>query len=122
MATYPYLPDLEACDKLEIEEDALDSGITTPFENGMIQSRARYSRIRRTFSVPFTLAPLEVKQRMSDFVRNTAVGSSGIFIYVDPNTQEEINVRFAKDKLPRYKEVGMGQGVGFDFTLELEEV
>lgn len=121
---YPYLPDLAGCEVIGIQRGPdLDPTISTPFENGMQQTRPRFPRVRRCFVVPYRYVPTAQAMDFREWIRTTLVGSSGIFVWIDPLTGEEINVRFASGKIPQITEAGYVSGyVTHSFNLELEEV
>ncbi len=123
MSSYPALPDLTGCDIVGMQEGFLDGTISTPFENGMQQTRQRYSRIRRSWTVPYRYVPLPQKVAFELWLRTVVQGSSGIFVWVEPNTGEVINVRFAANKTPQITEAGyVGSQITYSFNLEIEEV
>jgi hypothetical protein len=125
---YPALPDLGGCDAIGIQRGYQDPTIATPFESGAVQTRPRFSRVRRTFMVPYKYITPAMRTALDEFVRNVVLGASGIFVWTDPETQEEINVRFASGKLPQINEAGwvgdrVGSGaIAHSLNLELEEV
>lgn len=127
---YPNLPqfegamiDKDGCDALGRQRDREDSGLSTQFENGMVQTRPRWKRLRRRFTVPYKFATDADVLKLDEFVAETVVGSSGIFIYPDPLTNEDLRVRFKKDSLPKAIEGEIVAGiVTWSFQLELEEV
>jgi hypothetical protein len=120
---YPYWPDMHGCDIVGIQRGYLDSTISTPFENGMSQTRPRFPRVRRSFVVPYRYVSPADRGALDDFIRNSVLGSSGIFIWIDPETAEEIPVRFSPGKCPQITEAGwVSQTVVHSFNVELEEV
>jgi hypothetical protein len=121
--SYPALPDMHGCDTVGIQRGYLDSTISTPFENGMQQSRPRFPRVRRTFVVPYRYVSEADRVVLDTFIRTTVVGSSGIFTWTDPQTSEAIHVRFATGKAPQITEAGfVARAITQSFNLELEEV
>jgi hypothetical protein len=123
MADYPYLPELGECDALGIQRDTEDSTIGTQMQNGMVQTRPGWKRLRRLFVVPYKFVSEAARNTLDDFVRNTVVGASGIWVWVDPLTDEGIKVRFQRGKLPKPQEGDVVAGaITYSFQLELEEV
>jgi hypothetical protein len=120
---YPALPYLGQCDIDGIEDDYIDPTIASPMENGLVVTRPRYSRVRRTRNVPYRLAPQVFRDVLDDFIRFSVLGSSGIFYWTDPRTDEQLKVRFKQNSLPKPVESGRASGVlVWNFNLELEEV
>ena len=82
---YPNLPDLSdsrfpssGCDVVGIQRGYLDPALSTPFENGMAQTRARFPRVRRTFVVPYRYVTPAKRTALDTFIRTTVLGGSGI--------------------------------------------
>lgn len=119
----PHLPDMHGCDAVGIERGYLPRTLATPFENGMVQTRAAFPRVRRSFKVPFLYVSEADRSALDDFVRSVVLGDAGIWIWTDPMTEEEIHVRFVKDRVPQPVEAGYVFGaMTYKFTLEFEEV
>ena len=122
-APIPYFPDMHDCDIVGVQRGYLDPTIGTPFENGMQQTRPRFPRVRRTFVVPYRYVSPADRAELDYFICRVLIGSSSIFLWTDPETGEEIPVRFALGKCPQITEAGwIGSTITHSFNLELEEV
>lgn len=92
------------------DEDPVDPTLRDPYENGMEASRARFTRLRRTFTVSYKYLTFDDKALLDAFYQSTVTFGAGIFVFTD--TRDLTNpvsytVRFAK--LPKYAPAGFIQ-------------
>lgn len=112
MTAYPPFPELSrAPSPLEGDETPIDPTLRDPMENGMESTRARFTRVRRTFTVSIRYLTFDDKQLLDDFYQTTVVYGSKAFQYTDTRDEENPRtylVRFAS--LPKYAPAGRVQG------------
>jgi len=114
MASFPSsLPDPEVHG---LEEDYNKTAVRTEFEAGYVQSRARFTRARRTWSKIYWtgLSSSDLSTLLTFF--NTYQGDS--FTWTHPITSVEYTVRFSCDKV-NYKYVAPEY---YEVTISFEEV
>jgi len=70
-----------------------DSVIRSEFDGGYVQTRARYSRVRKTWQVVYTALNTANKLLVSAFVNTVQCGADN-FTWVDPVTSTSYDVRF----------------------------
>jgi len=112
MATLVF-PDITPPITPEVQPE--DVGITSPMEDGSVISRARYTRSRLTFYLPWgDKNPLTTQEKMvlMDFYQNKAKGSSATFEWTcnapySPYYGQKFIVRFIGDP-PRFRLVAPG--------------
>lgn len=108
---YPQFPQLSrGMDPLAGDETPLDPTLRDNYENGMESTRARYTRVRRTFTVAYRYITFDDKALLDAFYQNTVSFGAGIFIFTDTADLENpvsYTVRFAS--LPKYTRAGFIQ-------------
>ncbi len=77
-----------------LEEDWEDVGISAGFEDGIEQSRARFTRSRGKWTLNWTAMTEEDYQALMLFWRETVKGKSASFNWTHPMTGETYEVRF----------------------------
>lgn len=91
--------------------------LKTNFENGAVQTRAKWSSPLRTFRLVFKNRPYsDVTTLMTLF--DSKYGGYGSFTFTNPNDSTEYTVRFSEDTL----DVENKAYDVYDFSLSLEEV
>lgn len=81
---------------LSIETE--NNSLTSKFEDGTVQSRPKFTRSRRTFTVKWNDLPNNEYLVLDNFIRNVVNYSAETFLWVNPATyllseQETIEVR-----------------------------
>ncbi len=97
------------------EEEPEDVGISTKMENGMVVSRARYTKSRLTFYLswgPINALPTEDKEALLNFYQNVVKGSSEKFEWTCMSKfssfyGQTFTVRFIGGP-PKFKKVNIG--------------
>ncbi len=97
------------------EDEAEDPGISTQMENGIVVSRARYTRSRLTFYLswgPVNSLPTEDKEALRDFYQNVVKGTGEKFEWTCNSRfssyyGQTYTVRFMGNP-PRFKKVAPG--------------
>ena len=79
-----------------IEETSTDPAIKTEFESGIVQSRARYTRIRRTLELSWNALTNSDYQALRAFY-NSQHGGAIIFTWINPQDSNSYSVRFSGD-------------------------
>jgi hypothetical protein len=121
----PYFPSLTKKPSVGIKRGGEDPTVKSKAEDGLVLTRPRFTRIRRTFTVPYRNVPVSDRDLLLDFLTAVRVGSTQ-FVYVLPPDGVEVTVRFAK--YPEIMDAGyVGQksgdrGLSYSFDIELEEV
>lgn len=70
-----------------------DPAIATPFENGMIQTRPRFTRLRRSWTVKWNGMSNADRDTLAAFWITTAGGSTA-FTWTNPYDSQSYTVRF----------------------------
>jgi hypothetical protein len=117
-----FFPNLAKSPSVAIEQEYEDPTIRDEMENGLVSTRPRWHRIRRTFRVPYTGLPPADQQAIDDFVTKYTKGGSGDFYWVHPETGFAHHVRFAKGGLPRLSQLNTANGIRYNCSFALEEV
>lgn len=130
MPIYPPFPTLSRLPSLKGSETPLDPTLRDPMENGMESTRARWTRVRRTFSVTIDLLPYSDKRTLDAFYQITLQYGALPFVYTDVRDLENpqnYTVRFST--LPHYTDAGFIQNDGTNpanyrqnCTFEIREV
>ena len=94
-----------------------DPAIRTEMENGMVQSRARFTRIRRSWTLAWNALSEEDFQAVMTHYRGQK-GGSDAFYWTNPISKERVNVRYTKITDAATYENGFRSG----FSITLEEV
>lgn len=109
----PVFPDITP--PMTPEEELEDVGISTKMEDGIVISRARYTRSRLTFYLtwgPVNALTTEEKEILQDFYQNIVKGSSEKFEWTCNSKfssyyGQTFTVRFTGNP-PRFKKVAPG--------------
>jgi hypothetical protein len=117
-----FFPNLAKSPSVAIEQEYEDPTIRDEMENGLVSTRPRWSRVRRSFRVPYSGLPPADQQAIDDFVTKYTKGGSGDFYWVHPETGIAHHVRFAKGGLPRLSQLNTANGVRYNCSFALEEV
>lgn len=111
MTTYPSFPELSRGFALKQDDAQLDPTIRDgEYENGMDATRARFTRVRRTFSMSIDLMGEADRTALEDFtndMRSGAAQGALPFTIADPRyliTPRTYTVRFLT--LPKYADAG----------------
>lgn len=113
VSTYPSFPEISRAFSLKQSEQAVDPTIRDQIENGMETSRARFTRLRRTFSMAIDLLTADDKAVLDLFYQSTVAYGALPFLVTDPRNLESPQtylVRFAS--LPKYVDAGWYNGDG----------
>ncbi len=117
-------PELSRAFSLKQKEDPIDPTIRDSYENGMESARARFTRLRRTFSCSLDFLTADDKAVLDQFYQRTVVYGSLAFTLSDPRNAENPQtyiVRFAK--LPSYTDAGwVDDQYRYNATFEVREV
>lgn len=92
-------PTLSINPELPIGETREDSTIRTDMEGGYEHTRARFTRIRRTFKIIYRNLPGADKSTLDAFVTTVKCGADS-FTWAHPVTQTQYTVRFKP--IPEY--------------------
>jgi hypothetical protein len=121
MAALPNFPELSRAPKMDEKETFDDPSIRDKMENGMVYSRPRFVRLRRTVKVGYYKLTADDRQQLRDFVRK--VGGWSDFHFVDgriAENPETLRVYFSK--LPEITDDGYAGGQKrFSVTFEITE-
>jgi len=80
---------------ITVSENYHDNVIRSSFEAGYVQTRARFTRLLRTFEVQWAALPLTDYATLDAFYRETGGGADS-FDWTHPQTKAKLIVRFAK--------------------------
>jgi hypothetical protein len=116
---------------LEQSEQAVDPTLRDTMENGIETSRARFTRVRRTFSMSIKLLAAVDKDALDLFYQTTVMYGALPFLISDPRNLENPQtylVRFAA--LPKFTDAGWHSGDGkgnaegfrYNCTFQVREV
>lgn len=100
-----------------IREQVVDPAISSPFENGMVQTRPRFTRIRRRWVINYRALTEEEKDIIKNFYINDTVGGSYFFEWENPMTEVTHSVRFTRDL-----EIVQITGRLYSVSFDLEEL
>jgi hypothetical protein len=111
--SYPTFPELSRAPASKTKAGSVDRTLRSEAENGMVQTRPRYTRRRRTWSVTIEyLTPADVAT-LDEWVANVAVDGANIFLfpdpYSDPHNPSTYTVRFST--IPAYEDAGFLAGL-----------
>jgi hypothetical protein len=134
VSDYPQFPEISRAFSLKQSEVPVDPTIRDSMENGMETSRARFTRLRRTFQMTVDAITADDKDAITNFLTDMKGGAAyGAlpFNITDPRNQENpctYLVRFAS--LPKFVDLGWigpddkGNAAGFRFncTFEVREI
>ena len=95
MADYPSFPDI-ARPQYPLKEQTYLPKIRTEFENGVVQTRPRFTRSKKRFSLTWERLPVEDRQTLESFFVNT---ESDVFIWTHPISGTEYQCIFSDDEL-----------------------
>lgn len=119
---YPTFPDLFKAPDVSVKESFDDPGIKDKMEDGAVASRPRYTRMRKTLKVSYSLLTPDARLTLIQFLRS--VGSWAPFYFVDgrdPANPETLLVRFTK--LPEVEDDKYaGSSKRFKFAMEITEL
>ncbi len=117
-------PQLSRQPAIRTKETTLDPTLRDSYENGMVSTRARYTRQRRQFDLQLDLLTPDDKSALNEFVQTQTVYGAQLFSFPDnrdPANPAVLSVRFSK--LPAYTEAGWHDGAfRFSCTFQIEEV
>ena len=99
----------------KIDTTIEDGSIKSKFENGMVQARSKFTRVRKTFDLTYIL-PIADKNTLLAFYNTVRL--AGEFDWINPDDGKTYTVRF---KTP-IKYDAAGANVVSNITLTLEEV
>ena len=127
----PPFPELSRGFALRQTESPIDPTLRSPMENGMEETRPRWTRNRRTFQVSIDLLSADDKTALDGFYQNcspTGAAYGGLpFTLLDPRNLENpqtLTVRFAT--LPKYSDAGWigadnkGNAAGYRWNCQFE--
>lgn len=106
----PAFPTLTRKPALRTKTTSLDPTLRDSMENGMVSTRARYTRRRRKWAVTIDMLTQADKTALETFVVNTAVFGAVLFTFIDtrPATPVTLTVNFTV--LPSYTDCGFIYG------------
>jgi hypothetical protein len=97
-------------------EEREDSTIKSPFEGGYEHTRPRFTRARKTFSLPYPIL-FDADKTVIENLLNATGNGADMFVYSNFRTAASHTVRFLK--LPKFENVSCGI---WSCTIELREV
>lgn len=112
----PIFPTLSQKPEYPLSEEREDSTIRSQFEGGYEHTRPRFTRIRKTFGLKYSMLPDADKTTLDDFI-TTVKGSADAFTWTHPKYGTQHNVRFTKP--PKFEYVQHGY---WNVEIELREV
>ncbi|PWM78779.1 MAG: hypothetical protein DBY32_04715 [Phascolarctobacterium sp.] len=77
-------------------EELEDSTLRSTFEDGTVQTRQKFTRVRTTYSVEWGNMPDEHKQTLESFYKNDVKGGALAFNWTHPQSGVTKNVRFTE--------------------------
>ena len=87
LTSYPTYP---------IREQVINPAISSPFENGMVQVRPRFTRSRKRWSISYRALTEAEKNTVKNFYDSVS-GGSYYFTWENPMDEVEHTVRFIND-------------------------
>ncbi len=124
MAAYPSFPDLSRAPALRTKTSSFDPTLRDTMENGMVSTRARFTRRRRSWDVEIQFLTNDDWRALEQFVQVTVVYGAGIFFFTDRRDAQnpaQLTVRFSK--IPTYTDAGWIQNqYTQNCTFSIEEV
>lgn len=117
MAAYPTLATEP---EKPLGEDREDSVLRSKFEAGYENTRQRFTRIRRMWSVKYKLLPASDKDILTTFIDDTVKGGADMFDWTHPVTSIVHSVRF--EKPPVFTLIKFGAEAYYDTNFTLNEV
>ncbi len=119
---YPTFPDLYKAPDISMKETFDDPGIKDKMEDGTVATRPRYTRMRKTLKVTYSLLTPEARRILIQFMRD--VGSWQPFYFIDNRDDanpETLTMRFTK--LPEISDdKWAGGSKRFKADMELTEI
>lgn len=113
MPTFPTLTAIPSHPLIEQQENSV---IRSEFDAGYVQTRARYTRVRKTWQVSYHFVDNSDKAALDTFV-STVNGGADSFTWVNPQDSVSYTVRFQAP--PTFSYVSYG---GWDVSFKLEQV
>lgn len=92
--------------------------VRTPFEAGYVQTRARFTKSRRSFSLVWTFMSVADRDILVQFYEETVKGGAESFDWTHPTDGTSYEVRFKADSLA-FQTIAKDL---FSVSCELEEV
>jgi hypothetical protein len=99
MANFPTLtipPSYPLVEELE------DATLRSPFEDGSVQSRPKYTKTRYTFTINYDLLPKADRNTLMTFVKTTVREGADSFIWTHPGLGTTHTVTFVELPKPSY--------------------
>ena len=122
--SYPTFVELSRSPSLKTKGTMVDPTLRDNLDNGMEATRARFTRMRRQWTVTIDFLTAADVTLLTDFVQFQAVYGAAIFLFLDqrdPDNPVWLTVRFAS--LPTFTDVGwVGSGFSQSVSFELREV
>lgn len=110
MSAYPSFPELSRAPALKTKTATNDPTLRDTMENGMVSTRARFTRRRRQWTVALDFLTNDDMRALDLWVQNVVVYGANIFFFPDnrdPTSPQQLMVRFSK--LPEYTDAGWAQ-------------
>lgn len=111
---YPYFPKVSGL-SYPLKESLYKPKVRTEFENGMVQSRPRFTRAKKRFVLKWEKIPLEDKENLETFFNDIG---GGVFIWTHPQTDKEYRCLMSDDTF----ESSLVEFVWWDVNLNIEEI
>lgn len=73
-----------------------DNSITSRFEDGTVQSRLKFTKSRRTWTLKWNGLKQEYYDTLESFIVNSAKHQANVFYWTIPNTSTTVSVRCIK--------------------------
>ena len=110
MSAYPSFPELSRAPALKTKTATNDPTLRDTLDNGMEDTRARFTRRRRSWTVTIEFLSNDDWNTLELWVQTVAVYGANIFFFPDnrdPANPQQLMVRLAK--LPEYTDAGWAQ-------------
>ncbi len=109
-------PSLSVGPSFPVEEQIEDATLRSPTEGGYVITRARFTRLRRSWTLKYRHMSQADRDALVQFVREVG-GGADAFSWTVPDTGEQVQVRFLR--LPRFENIAAGL---YSCEFQLEEV
>lgn len=77
-------------------EELEDSVLRSSFEDGTVQTRQKFTRVRTTYTVEWSNMPDEHKRTLESFFKTDVKGGALAFNWTHPQNGEALTVRFTE--------------------------
>lgn len=99
-----------------------NNSLTSKFEDGTVQSRAKFTRNRRTFKVSWKSLPNDEYLILERFIKNTVKYSAETFLWVNPATYNNVEQETLEVRIISVDEAEMNTMNFWNVKMTLQEV